>query len=220
MPETERPRERALRYGLPALSNRELLAIVIRHGNGQGSALDIADRILNESGGLMNLAQMSLEELIRIKGMKKAKGLELLACLELGRRMSLETCYKKDIVENFEDLVHWLKLEIGLDDQEQFLVLYLDVRNQILHHEVLFKGTLDRSLVYPREIFKRALQVSGARIIAVHNHPSGNPEPSSEDVLITDQLAEIGHLMNIELLDHVIVSKNKAFSFRQAGLLD
>ncbi len=220
MPENERPRERALRYGLSALSNRELLAIVIRHGNKQGSALVIADRILKESKGLVNLARMTLEQLTRIKGLKQAKGLELLACLELGRRMSCEACFQKDVIADFDTLVQWLKLEIGLKQQELFLAVYLDVRNQILHHEILFKGTLDHSLVHPREIFQRALQVSGARLIVVHNHPSGNPEPSPQDILITERLVEIGQLMNIELLDHVIVAPDRAFSFRQAGLLD
>ena len=216
----ERPRERALRQGLKSLSNRELLAIVIRHGNKQGSALDIADEILKKTQDLLPLASMSLDDLMKINGLNKAKGLELLAAVEIGRRMSYEQCRGKDVIKDPDSMIKWLNLEIGMQNQEMFLVVFLNTRNQILDYEIVFKGTLDRSLVHPREIFKKALLCSSSKIIAVHNHPSGNPEPSAEDVMITEQISEIGHLMNIELLDHVIVARNNHFSFKQSGLLD
>lgn len=209
-----------MRYGMKALSSRELLAIVIRSGNAHQSALEIADEILRRTEGIGNLTSLTLNDLTSIKGLQKAKGLELLACFEIARRMSFEQCLKKDVISDPDSLVKWLQLELGSCTQEMFLAVYLDVRNQIIHHEVLFKGTLDRSLVHPREVFKQALLISSSRLIVVHNHPSGNPEPSAEDILLTDQLQEIGHLMKIELLDHLIVAKARAFSFKQAGLLD
>lgn len=217
---TERPRERALELGMKALSTKELFAILIRHGNKQGSALDIAEEILIKYPTLIELASSTLEDLSKIKGVSKAKGLEILAAVEIARRMSFEECANKDVVTNSKSLVNWLNLEIGMQNQELFLVVFLDVRNQILKSEVLFKGALDRSLVDSREIFKKALLYSSTRIIVVHNHPSGNTEPSTEDIMMTEQLAEIGHLMNVEVLDHIIVGRNHHFSFKQSGLLD
>lgn len=220
MPLTDRPRERALKLGMKALSTKELFAILIRHGNKQGSALDIAEEILMKYPTLIELASTTLEDLSEIKGVSNAKGLEILAAVEIARRMSFEECVNKDVITNSKSLVNWLNLEIGMQNQELFLVVFLDVRNQILKSEILFKGTLDRSLVDSREIFKKALLYSSTRIIVVHNHPSGNTEPSTEDIMMTEQLAEIGHLMNVELLDHIIVGRNHHFSFKQSGLLD
>lgn len=220
LPEKERPREKALQYGIRALSNQELLALLIRHGSKQNGALDIAAKVLKESGSLCRLSEFSKEQLEQIKGISAVKSLELLACFELGRRMSFEECLKQDVVCNSGVLLNWLSKEIGSADQEMFLVVYLNVHNQILKYEILFKGTLDRSLVSVREIYQKALLCNSSRIIAVHNHPSGNPEPSGEDILVTDQLREAGALMNIQLLDHIIVAGNKSFSFKQSGLLD
>lgn len=203
-----------------ALSTKELFAILIRHGNKQGSALDIAEEILVKYPTLVDLASASLEDLSKIKGVSNAKGLELLAAIEIARRMSFEECVDKNSITDSKSLVKWLNLEIGMQDQELFLVVFLDVRNQILKSEILFKGALDRSIVDSREIFKKALLYSSTRIIVVHNHPSGNTEPSTEDIMVTEQLKEIGHLMNVELLDHIIVGKNHHFSFKQSGLLD
>lgn len=203
-----------------ALSTKELFAILIRHGNKQGSALDIAEEILVKYPTLVDLASASLEDLSKIKGVSNAKGLELLAAIEIARRMSFEECADKNSITDSKSLVKWLNLEIGMQDQELFLVVFLDVRNQILKSEILFKGALDRSIVDSREIFKKALLYSSTRIIVVHNHPSGNTEPSTEDIMVTEQLKEIGHLMNVELLDHIIVGKNHHFSFKQSGLLD
>lgn len=205
---------------MQALSNREVLAILIRTGSKECSSLQIADQILHQAQGIGNLATMQIDDLKKIKGLKEAKSLELLACFEVAKRMSYEECLRQDVIQAPDSMVQWLNQEIGFSEQELFLVVLLNVRNQILHHEVLFKGTLDRSLVHPREIFKKALLYSSARIILVHNHPSGNIEPSCEDLLITEQIVEIGKLMHIDVLDHLIVSKNHCFSFKQEGLLD
>lgn len=205
---------------MKALSTKELFAILIRHGNKQASALDIAEEILIKYPTLTELASTTLEDLNKIKGVSNAKGLEILAAVEIARRMSFEECANKNVITDSKSLVHWLNLEIGMQNQELFLVVFLDIRNQILKSEILFKGALDRSLVDAREIFKKALLYSSTRIIVVHNHPSGNTEPSAEDIMVTEQLAEIGHLMNVELLDHIIVGRNHHFSFKQAGLLD
>ncbi len=202
------------------LSNRELLAIVIRHGYKDYSALNIADDLLAISNGMANLSSLDLNEIKEIKGLSNAKGLQLLACFEIAKRMLLEENYHKDVISDPKSLMNWLQLKLGNQNQEMLLVIYLNVKNEIIHHEILFKGTLDRSLVHPREIFKQALLRSGARILVVHNHPSGSVEPSIDDISITERLVEIGELMQISILDHLIVSRNKVFSFKQAGLMD
>ena len=209
-----------MRFGIQSLSNRELLALLIRHGNKCCTSLEIADQLLHKSNGMGALGSLVLHDLIQVRGISHVKALELLACFEVARRMSYEQCLNRDVIQDPESLIQWLNLEIGYQKQEMFLVVYLNVKNEILHYEILFKGTLDRSLVHPREIYKTALMFSSARILVVHNHPSGSLKPSNEDLMITSQLAEIGNLMKIRLLDHLIVSGQGSFSFKQAGLLD
>ncbi len=219
LPLEERPREKAAQYGIESLSNRELLALVLRHGYKECSSLFIADELLKLSQGMANLANLDLKQLTSIKGIHNAKGLQLLACFEIAKRMLLEKTREKEVISDPQVLTRWLQMELGLKQQEVLMVLYLNVKNEILHHETLFKGTLDHSLVHPREIFKQALVYNGSKIILVHNHPSGNIEPSIKDINVTEQMIEIGELMKIEVLDHLIISRNKVFSFKQAGLM-
>lgn len=220
IPLEERPRERALRSGLSSLSDRELLALLIRHGNAQCSALEIADKILKKSQGMSDLGSLSLNDFIEIKGINKTKGLELLACIELGRRISYAKCVKKDVISNIESLLDWLKNELGHLNQEVLMAVCLNVQNEIIHYEILTKGTDNQSLVDPKAIFRQAILCHSIKIILVHNHPTGHCKPSIEDLSITASIKEAGELMGIELLDHIIVGKNQSFSFKQAGLLD
>lgn len=220
IPSEERPRERALRSGLSSLSDRELLALFIRHGNAQCSAMEIADEVLKKSQGMVNLASLSLKDFVEIKGINKVKGLELLACIELGRRMSYAQVLKKEVISNMDALLRWLKNELGYLNQEVLMAVYLNIQNEIIHYEILSKGTESQSLVDPKAIFRQGILCHGVKIILVHNHPSGNCKPSIEDLSITSSIKEVGELMGIELLDHIIVGKNQSFSFKQSGLLD
>lgn len=218
LPVSERPREKALQHGVEALSNRELLALLIRHGTAGISALDIADELLKN--GLLLLSRCSMADLTSIKGIKQVKALELLAWFELSRRMAYQEVMDADTISSPEVLVRWCRLKLGSLLQENFMVIFLNVRNKVLGYKILFTGTVDASLVHPREVFKEALHASCSRILLVHNHPSGFLEPSTQDLLITENLCSIGKMMKIPVADHLIVSDTDYFSFKEHGILD
>lgn len=219
LPILERPREKALHYGITALSTRELLAVLLRTGIKGQSVLEVADCVLRNGGGLKGVARMSLYELSQIKGISKTKALELQACLELAKRVSYEEALHENIIQHPEHVMQWLKLELGSLQQEEFYVLFLDNANQILSYDCIFKGTVNMSMVSPREIFREALLRGACKLIVVHNHPSGILTPSEADLLVTYKLVELGERMDIPVLDHLIVSKQGFFSLQQAGLL-
>lgn len=203
-----RPREKAMMIGVNKLSDHELLMLVLRHGNAKMPVSQIAHNVLIKSQNLKNLSSMSLEELMSIDGVKKAKALEIKAILELSKRVSRAQIHNLNVMENSRSVIGWLQHEIGHESQECFLVIYLNVANQIIHYEIVFKGTLDRSLVHPREIFNVAIKHSASSIIAVHNHPGGTLVPSDMDLVVTNSLVDAGRLLGINVLDHVIVTNN------------
>lgn len=219
IPFDERPREKAMSFGVKTLTNVELLAILIRNGYQGYSSLKIAEELLKKANGIGGLTKLSNHELTSIKGIKKIKALELVACIELARRISYEDVKKKDVIKDPSNLIEWLKNEIGSETQENFLVVYLNVKNHVITYRILFKGTLDCSLVHPREIFKEALLHSSSKILLVHNHPSSDIEPSIADIEMTQQIVECGDMMGIIVLDHIIVSNHSHLSFRAKGLL-
>lgn len=211
----ERPREKLIQYGVRSLSDTELLALVMRSGTKACSVLDLAQTILDQAKGLLGLATLEYHHLVQIPGIKKAKACELLAIGELSRRMALTQSMDVDIVDQPMRLIQWLRKELGGLDQEHFLVVFLNTKNHILGYRILFRGGLDRSIVHPREIFKHAVAYSAARIIVVHNHPSGDVTPSSNDYQVTQVLEEAGATMGIPLLDHIIISQSGYTSLRQ-----
>lgn len=213
------PREKARLFGIESLSDQELLAILIRTGYKGCSALDIAAEILNDYS-LIDLPKMDLSKILEFKGIKEAKALELLTCFELTKRIAYQEIQDKDIVESPTGLIEWLKQEIGHYQQEHFLVVFLNTKNHIISYRVIFKGTLDTSIVHPREIFKLAVQLSASRLICVHNHPSSDITPSSKDIEITKLLCMAGDTMGIPLLDHIIIGQNDYYSFRANQLID
>ncbi len=219
MPVEERPREKAKKYGITVLSDKELLAILLRHGYHGHSSLSIAEEILKKARGIENLSRLSIQDLKEVKGVKEVKAIEILACFELSKRMHYERLFEKDVIKEPSDLITWLMKELGTLEQENFLVVYLNIKNHIQGHKILFKGTVDKSLVHPREIFKEALRLSSSRIMVVHNHPSGDCTPSNADISITKQLYDCGEMMGILLLDHLIVSSYTWFSFKGNGLI-
>jgi len=216
----DQPREKLVRYGVRALSNRELLALLLRSGTKGRSALDLAEELLVQSKGLSGLTNLDYQNLIQISGIKTAKACELMALGELSRRMALDQSLEVDIIDQPIRLINWLKKEMGSLDQEHFLVVFLNTKNHILGYRMLYRGTLDRSIVHPREIYKHAVAHSAARIIVVHNHPSGDVTPSENDKYVTQVLEEAGTTMGIPLLDHIIISKAGYTSLRQALIKD
>lgn len=187
------------------------MAILIRHGYQGCSALEIADQLL-ASYGLANLAVLTLAQIKAVKGLKDTKALELLACFELSKRMLSSQTLKTDIIRNPDNLLLWLRQEIGFNHQEHFLIVFLNTKNHIIRHQTLFIGSLDVSIAHPREIFKAAVACSAAKFIAVHNHPSGDITPSEKDIELTKILENAGKMMGIPLVDHLIVSRSDYYS--------
>jgi DNA repair protein RadC len=218
-PEDERPREKLLRRGAHALSESELLAILIRTGTGKFSALDLARQMVRDGKNLRGIAGKSATELMRMKGIGQAKAVELLAAFEIGRRVQGTKDEEKMIVRSPEDVAHMMIPRLRDLRKEEFYVLVLDSKNGLKFDTLLTTGTLNASLVHPREVYKVAIDNDGAAIVVVHNHPSGNPEPSREDIEITRQLVEAGKVIGIPLHDHLIVAGDGYTSFAERGLL-
>jgi DNA repair protein RadC len=218
-PPEERPRERLLRLGPGALSDTELLAILIRAGTRERTALDVARSILAEVRTLRGLAARNAQELIRINGVGYAKAVELLAAMEIGRRIEAFEDSARCIIRTPTDVAHRMIPLLRDRPTEVFYVMMLDAKNGLKGEYEISHGTLNASLVHPREVYKAAIDNTAASIVVVHNHPSGNPEPSREDIEITRQLAETGKIIGIPLHDHVIVAGNAYTSLAEKGVV-
>lgn len=211
------PRERLERHGAGALSLAELLAIILGTGTARKPVLELSANILNEFP-LPKLAVCTLRQLCRFDGVSFGKAGAIVAAFELSRRLQRYPKEKKRRLASAEDVVSLVRPELGLATREHFIGLYLDARNCLLCKRVIAIGSLNASLVHPREIFKTALAESAAALVLVHNHPSGDPAPSDEDVMITKNLIKVGELIGIEVLDHVIVTQHDYFSFAENQL--
>lgn len=220
MPVAEKPREKALRYGVESLSNRELLAILLRCGYKGVSALELSDMVLKKAGGLPFLQTLSEQDLMEIKGISAVKALELKACFEISKRVSSAQMYASLQINDPEIISTYMNKKIGFSKQEHFVVLFLDVKNQLIKEETIFVGTLNQSVVHAREVFKKAIAYSSAKIVLCHNHPSTHCIPSEQDIHVTRRLQEVGRLVGIEVLDHVIVGGNMYYSFAQHHLME
>ena len=218
-PEDERPREKLLRRGVHALSDAELLAILIRTGTGRQTALDLALRILSSERNLRGVAGKTPVELMRVDGIGEAKSVELVAAFEIGRRVQGAKGEDRRIIRSPEDVASFMMPKLRDLRQEEFHVLVLDSKNGLKLERKVSTGTLNASLVHPREVYKIAIDHDGASIIVVHNHPSGNAEPSREDIEITRQLVEAGKVVGIPLHDHLIIAGDTHTSFAERGLL-
>jgi DNA repair protein RadC len=218
-PSGERPREKMLRMGPAALSETELLALLLRTGTGQASAIDLAHSVLSHGTSLRSLGTRTPGELMRIRGIGPAKAVELIAAFEIGRRMQAEPEEERPIIRSPEDAARCIVPILRDRTNEVFFVLLLDSKNALKMKVEVTSGTLNASLVHPREVFKIAIDNRAASIIVVHNHPSGNPDPSREDVEITKQLSEAGRIVGIPLHDHLIVAGDRFTSLAEKGLL-
>ncbi len=214
LPLEERPRERLINYGKESISNEELIAIILKTGTKNKSVKEIALEVLNRINSLDNLENININTFKDINGLGKVKTIELMASIELGKRIFLKKDYKKRIIYNNPDIIYSNNLYLFKDKkQEYFYTLYLDSKNNLIERKLLFMGTVNRSIVHPREIFKEAYLTSASKIICMHNHPSGDIKPSSEDIRLTKALIEIGKLQGIELMDHLIIGDDKYYSF-------
>ncbi|MBP1624267.1 MAG: repair protein RadC [Acidobacteria bacterium] len=218
-PADERPRERLLRLGPQALSDAELVAILIRAGTRDKTALDLARSILAEVKTLRGLATRNARELTRLKGIGNAKAVEVLAALEIGRRIEASEDSTQCIIHNPSDVAHRMIPLLRDRPTEVFYLLALDAKNGLTTELEISRGTLNASLVHPREVYKAAIDNIAASIIVVHNHPSGNPEPSREDIDVTRQLAETGKIVGIPLHDHIIVAGSRYTSLAEKGFI-
>ncbi len=219
LPQTERPRERLLTVGASQLSNRELLAILIKCGTQELSVLGLADRILVEFSSLRELSGATWEELTTVRGIGKAKAAELLAALELGRRAADSSFEVRDAISKPEDAARLVMSEMRLLDREHFVVLMLNTKHKVMAKKTISIGHLDAALVHPRELFKDAIRRSSAAVVLVHNHPSGDPTPSRDDMAVTKRLCEAGSLLGIQVLDHLVVGDNQFVSLKEQGMM-
>ena len=215
----DRPRERLLNYGPESLSNPELLAILLRTGTKSESVLHLANRLLNQFEGLYGLKDASIEELTSIRGIGKAKAVQIIAAIELGRRINNLQFQDRYVIKSPEDGANYVMNDMRFLSQEHFVVVYLNTKNQVIHRQTIFIGSLNASIVHPREVFKEAFRRSAASIICFHNHPSGDPQPSREDIEVTKRLVECGKLLGIEVLDHLIIGDKKYVSMKEKGYM-
>ncbi|HHW44664.1 MAG: DNA repair protein RadC [Thermoanaerobacteraceae bacterium] len=219
MPLETRPRERLLREGAGALTDMELLAILLRTGTATASAMELAAAILGRFGSLRALVSASAEELSDLKGVGPAKAAVLQAALEIGRRIAGSGEEVRPVIKSPEDAAGLVMEEMRHLDREHFRALLLNTKNQVIAREVISIGTLNSSTVHPRELFKNAIKRNAAAVILIHNHPSGDPAPSNEDLAVTGRLVEAGRIIGIEVLDHLIIGDNRFVSFKAKGLI-
>ncbi|MHC2203758.1 RadC family protein [Paenibacillus sp. PvR053] len=219
VPNEERPRERMIQYGAQALSNAELLAILLRTGTFQESAVHVAQRLLRESGGLRKLSDMSMEQFTEIKGIGAAKALQIQAGIELGRRMARSAMNETVIIRSPQDVASLLMEDLRYLQKEHFVCLFLNTKNHVIGQETLSMGSLNASIVHPREVFRAAIKRSSASIVCAHNHPSGDPTPSPEDVQITKRLVQAGDIVGIDVLDHIVIGDQRFVSLKELGMM-
>jgi DNA repair protein RadC len=218
LPAAERPRERLIALGASALSSAELIAILLRTGRQGETVTDLARNLLAEYGGLSGLSRAPLSKLRQRAGLGPAKASELLAALELARRLAAEQPDEKPTIKSPEDVRALLQLEMSVLEQEQLRVLLLDTKNRVLAIRVVSAGSVNSSVVRVGEVFREAVRENSTSVIVVHNHPSGDPAPSPEDAEVTRRLVAAGRLLDIELLDHVVLGRDGYVSLRQRKL--
>lgn len=216
--ENERPRERLARLGAQSLSNAELIAILLRVGVPGENAVQVGQRLLQHFGGLSGLHRADFEEVCGQYGLGAAKVSQIKAAIELGRRLTLESPEERPSIHSPQDAADLLMYEMGALEQEHLRVLLMDTRNRVLHIEEVYQGSLNSSQVRVGELFKAAIRRNAAAIIVAHNHPSGDPSPSPDDIAITRAIVQAGKLLDVDVLDHVVIGRGRFVSLKERGL--
>ncbi|MCP8967322.1 RadC family protein [Ectobacillus ponti] len=219
MTKGDQPRERMISEGAGSLSNAELLAVLLRTGSKAESVMTLSNRILSHFDGLRLLKDATIEEITSLHGIGTVKAIQLIAAFELGRRMVRLEYKERYSIRSPEDCAKYMMEEMRFLQQEHFVCLYLNTKNQVIHRQTVFIGSLNASIVHPREVFREAFRRSAASLICLHNHPSGDPAPSREDIEVTKRLAECGKIMGVELLDHLIIGEHRFVSLKEKGYI-
>ena len=219
LPLSERPRERLSKLGIEALSAQEILALILGRGIKGESVAVTSQNLLSKFGNLKNIAAASLEELSEIKGIGPAKAAQIKAAFELSKRLEDSPDEGKTTIKSPQDAIKTVKTRLKGKKKEHFFILSLDTRNHVINSRQVSIGNLDSSIVHPREVFKEAISSSAASVIFVHNHPSGDPEPSDDDIKLTKRLVEAGEILGIEVLDHIIVCDKDHLSMKAKNML-
>ncbi len=219
MPKIERPRERFLKYGANMLQTHELIAIILRTGSRQESVLELSQKVLYQYENLKALSTATTKDLTKMKGIGISKAIELQAAFELGKRSVQEVFVQNVFLKSPESVYLYLKDQLELKTQEHLVALYLNTKGELIKKEVLFVGSLNSSVIHPREIFKHAVLNSAASIVICHNHPSGDPTPSKNDIEVTKIVHENSLMMDIQLVDHIIIGRDRYFSFKEKRII-
>ncbi len=214
----ERPRERLERLGAQSLTTAELLAILLRTGVQGENVIEISQRLLKTYGGLVGLHHLSFEELCTQHGVGPAKASQLKAAIEIANRLRIEAPEERPAIHSPEDAAALVSHEMSVLEQEELRVLLLDTRNRVLKIEMVYRGSINKSQVRISELFKSAIRANAAAIIVVHNHPSGDPTPSPDDVAVTRQIIQAGKLLDVDVLDHIIIGLGRSVSLKERGL--
>jgi len=223
LPKEEQPYEKCIARGAEQLTDTELLAVILRTGTPGQSAYELAGKILQKCGvyqGILGICHLSIDELLTMKGVGKVKAMQIKCIAELARRISKATASCQISMSNPATVADYFMEDMRHEEQEQLMVLMLNTKNRIIKEKMIFKGTVNYSCISPREIFIEAVKAKAVHIVLVHNHPSGDPTPSQEDILMTRQVQEAGELLGITLLDHIIIGDNRYVSLQEAQLLD
>jgi DNA repair protein RadC len=218
LPEAERPRERLEHYGPASLSTAELMAIILRVGSRDENVIMLAQRLLTCYGGLSGLAASPFEELVRIKGVGRVKAIELKATFELGKRLLVAAPHERPVVKSPADAANLLLMEMGPLEQEHLRTVIMDSKNHVLKVHTVYIGSVNTAVVRVGELFREAIRLNAAALIVAHNHPSGDPTPSPEDVRVTHQIVEAGKLLSIDVLDHLVIGQQRWVSLKERGL--
>lgn len=220
LPFSDRPREKMLEFGVSALTNAELLAIVLRTGTKSKSALELGYEIVGVcQNDFSEITNLTIEELCLIEGIGESKACQIISVVELGKRIQSNGLKKKVKITSPKDVVKYFTVQLAELKVEKFLAVFLNTKNEIITWDVISIGSLNASIVHPREVFNRAIKRSAASILVIHNHPSGDVKPSKEDKLVTERLKEVGELIGISLIDHIIIGKSDYYSFKENDVI-
>ena len=216
--DSERPRERLAALGASSLSTAELLAILLRVGVAGENAVQVGQRLLKEFGSITGLYRAPFGEVCNQRGVGQAKAAQIKAAIELGNRMTMEKSTSRPVINSPEDAAALVRFEMSLLEQEELRSLLLDTRNRVIASQIIYRGSLNSSHIRVGELFRDAIRISAAALIVVHNHPSGDPTPSPEDIAVTRAIIQAGNLLDVKVLDHLIIGNGQFVSLKERGL--